>query len=410
MAKSPGPGIRKHGAGWECKVSVRRRERYATFPLHTPISEMRAWQKRARAQLELQTPRTRPGSFAADARRYLEAVCAMPTIGQRRRHIAEWVRVFGHRRRDTIEAHEIRHERDRLLTTPRLVTVTKGGIETTSEQPPYSASSVNQRLRALSNLWTVLDGRRAPNPVRDVEEVREANNPPRAIPAETIDAILAAMPDQGYSARGEARSGLSKSKARLRVMAATGVAPKTLTQITRADVDFEAGMLRMPGRRKGRTAPGRVVPLTPDAIEAFRALDAADAWGNFSRAGTWTTFLRACRKLGLHGLRPYDLRHSFGTRLYQASGDLHATGLLLGHLSQATTQRYTRAAVDPRLVAAIASLPRVLPRASQETTGVTGTFVESGARGAEAFCSKNEHEFASKPATNAQDHRSGRSR
>jgi integrase len=57
-------------------------------------------------------------------------------------------------------------------------------------------------------------------------------------------------------------------------------------------------------------------------------------------------------------LKPYDLRHSFGTRVYQASGDLHATGRLMGHRDSKTTERYIGAAVDPRLAAAIGSLAK----------------------------------------------------
>lgn len=47
--------------------------------------------------------------------------------------------------------------------------------------------------------------------------------------------------------------------------------------------------------------------------------------------------------------QPYDLRHTFGTAVCAATGGLHATQQLMGHKSQAMTDRYTLAAVPERL-------------------------------------------------------------
>jgi integrase len=56
------------------------------------------------------------------------------------------------------------------------------------------------------------------------------------------------------------------------------------------------------------------------------------------------------------GLRAYDLRHAFGTELYAKSGDIRATQVLMGHSTPQLTHRYTLAAVDPRVQAAIAAM------------------------------------------------------
>jgi integrase len=55
----------------------------------------------------------------------------------------------------------------------------------------------------------------------------------------------------------------------------------------------------------------------------------------------------------LTGLRPYDLRHSFGSAVYAATGDLRAAQQLLGHASQRMTDRYTLSAVPERLQFAV---------------------------------------------------------
>ena len=61
-------------------------------------------------------------------------------------------------------------------------------------------------------------------------------------------------------------------------------------------------------------------------------------------------------------LRPYDLRHSFGTAVYAATGDLRATQRLLGHASRTTTDRYTLAAVPDRLKSAVGQVEKLQRR------------------------------------------------
>jgi hypothetical protein len=85
------------------------------------------------------------------------------------------------------------------------------------------------------------------------------------------------------------------------------------------------------------------------------------------------SFKRACAALQLPPtLTPYDLRHSFGTLAYAASGDLHATGVLLGHRDSRTTARYTLGAVDPRLAAAVKAMRFVAPRRADRSGGSLG--------------------------------------
>ena len=55
------------------------------------------------------------------------------------------------------------------------------------------------------------------------------------------------------------------------------------------------------------------------------------------------------------GVRPYDLRHSYGTAMYRLTGDEHAVQQLLGHAKIEMTHRYTLGGVDARLRAAVAA-------------------------------------------------------
>jgi integrase len=134
-------------------------------------------------------------------------------------------------------------------------------------------------------------------------------------------------------------------------------------------VDFDAGTVYLHGRRKGRGTKGRVLKLLPQAVKAFRQMARWDAWGaarsdrRLKRG--WSSLNRAvgraCRALHIPVIRSYDFRHSFGTATYAASGDLHATGKLLGHSDTRLTARYALGAEDPRQAAALTALGALLP-------------------------------------------------
>ncbi|MYD85074.1 MAG: site-specific integrase, partial [Acidobacteria bacterium] len=278
----------------------------------------------------------------------------------RRQHIEEWTAIFGNRRRSSIRPHEIRAQRDRWLTEPR--TDAQG-----RRRPPYAPGSVNKRLRALSNLWRVLDGRHAPNPVREVPEADEIESEPRALPYPVIKALLEAMPDITRTQKGCTRTAGSRTRARLAVMAWTGLAQVQVARLRPEDIDWNQPSIWVRGRRKGAAGSerrGHRKPITAQAVAALRQFNALNCWGPFSAAAMRRSLRRACRKvedqfrregitINLNRVRPYDFRHSYATALLAATGDLQTTQRLMLHQSASTTERYARAAVDPMLVAAL---------------------------------------------------------
>lgn len=360
------PGIRRHGAGWQVCAEFRRTRVYLQFPLATPLSEMQEWQKDAVARLRLERPAITRGTFPADVRAYLQRpeIQRMPTYQERAQHLGEWSVLFHARRRHTIQPGEIAAQRDLWFYESR------GPDANGHPLPPYAAASVNKRLRALSNLWTVLDGRRAHNPVLEVAECEEPDPQPRGLPYDVIDAILAAIPEvfeglkkDGTRTLGKGLARPSRTKARLRVIAYTGLSHSQLMALQPSDVDLEAGTMRLVARRKGRKlrrAHERplpdLLPLLPPAVAAFRDFDRLQCWGRFSPSSMWKAFQRACRRLGLTGLRPYDFRHAMGSLLYGETRDLRVTGRFLGHRSDRTTRRYTLTAVAPHVAEAAAKV------------------------------------------------------
>jgi integrase len=315
---------------------------------------MQAWRKdmQAKARVE-RKQRATSGTFEHDARRYLQAVTALPTYQTRKTDIERWIAVFGQTPRASISSADIRAQRDTWLcqTNPKT-------------KQPYAASTINHWLRALSNLYTVLDGRRAPNPVRDVPEVPEPDARPRGVPIAVVEQIINAIPDRGRPERRTngakvARAPYSLTKLRLRVLAYTGLTYAQLRRLKATDVDFERRVLFAQRREKGKGSRPRLLPLLPEAVDALKALHAVNGWGRFSGASVRKTFLTAVKKLRKQGqaipqgLRPYDLRHGFGTLVYRATRSLKTVQDLLMHENPRTTQRYVLSEADQVLIDAL---------------------------------------------------------
>lgn len=327
-----GPGIRRTAHGFQAWVTVKGRTTFKRFPPSAGLREMRDWIATTRGEQLTSTspfvkpPKGRRGQFDSDARRYLDAVKAMPSYTDRKRDIDAWIAVFGSRSRRSITSDEIAAQ----LQSWKLA--------------GKAASTINHKRTALQHLYTVLDGKAAYNPVRNVPKFREPAALPRGVDYAVLERVLAELPK-------------GKHYARALVLAYTGIPPALLKRIRESDVDYEAGTVLVPERRKGRGAPARLVPLTDKGIAAFKAMRTYDAWGSFSksRMGAMWKAAQATAKVGAH-IRVYDLRHSYGAALYGATGDLHATAELLGHSSPTLTARYALAAVPARLQAAVAAV------------------------------------------------------
>lgn len=337
-------GIYKDRWGYEAKVQVGPHQRAKRWPADTKVKTMQAWRNETRVSLQKLEANEAQGPFAEDVEQYLETVQHLPTVDERKYIMGLWVAEFGARARDDIKAPDIQAVLSRWLAAGLAV------------------STVQHRRTALSHLYKTLDGKDARNPVRGTSLPAAPKAATRALDYRTIEALLGAMPDVGQTFRGETRAEVSKTKARLRVIAYTGLPHKLLMQLQPEDVDLKAKTVTVQPRRKGAGASGAVLPLTPKAVAAFRQFAKANAWGPFSTDSMRASFLRACAQLGLVGLRPYDLRHSFGTAAYAATGDIAAVANLLTHADTRTTARYTRGAEFARMRAATKAVGQALSR------------------------------------------------
>ncbi len=359
-------GIRRTPHGYEANVGVKGRTIWKRFRFPAGTSEQQAfeeiqvwrWSQKVRpAPIAPPTPiRTEGETFQQAVDRYLPAKAAMPSYKDRVRELKDWIAALGaDTPRATITRVQIQSQRERWVLAGK------------------SASWINNRLTALSNLWTVLDGRRAPNPAREVPLVDRPDPEPRGLPYELVAQIIAALPEQSRREKGKTYltdPGQSKTKARLAVIAYTGLAHVQVKRLQPADVNLEQGWVFVRSRKKGAPGrpKGRVKPLTAEGVAALQHFADVDAWGAFSNASVWKSFQRACAALAkkphvkrrwlkqgidLARLRPYDLRHSYASAVLAGTGNLAETQQLMAHADLRTTMRYALAAVPAHLTAAM---------------------------------------------------------
>lgn len=241
-------------------------------------------------------------------------------------------------------------------------------------------TTVNHRRRALADVlkWALgSDDDERTLPTDGIAYLTPTQPEPRGILMPIVARIIAMMPDRGRGAKGEARVDYSETKIRLRVMAWTGLAHKSMERLERRHVNFGAGKLFYPARKKGKGAAGVWIDLLPPALEALKDYDRVALWGKpFSRSsmhGSWRravtrtrdalvaeaeqsgdrTMLEQFLSSVPPNSRPYDLRHSFLSDVYRQTGDLRAVQELGQHADLKTTARYTKAAVPERVAGAI---------------------------------------------------------
>jgi integrase len=319
--------------------------------------------------------------FLADADRYLEIVQTMPGIADRRRHIRQWAELFGERPTAEIKPHEIRAQRDRWLTVgPKRVLVKPPGEKARWEvrAVPLAAGSVNLRLRALENLFTVLYGKHAYNPVREVDEADGPDVAPKGQSFGLAYEILAFMPDVTTPKKGETHEKGSLSRVRFEAMLVTGLPAKQLAMLEPVHVQWDVPSVVPPKRLKGKRArrararkPAKPRQLMPDAVPVLRRFFTMGANKTFSSTSLARSVRRAIRaanqvraQRGLapipERLRVYDLtRHTFGTEVYRLTKNLKLVQDLMGHADINQSARYAQAAIQEHQVASVVELSGV---------------------------------------------------
>jgi len=333
-------GIRRTATGWRVYGRVNGQFFSKSFPTETALKVLKDWRHDERStlraqQLGVDVDLPQSGSLQADVRDYLALVTEMPTLDQRTYDLGCWVQALGAERpRRGLKARE--------LTT----------VLNDWKASGLTAGTCNRRRTALMHLWHRLDGKSAPNPLRDVPRFREPDALPRGRSYKLLERVFKAMVP-------------SQTRARLKAIAYLAIAHSELKRVDRnQDWNRTAGTLIIRGRQKGEGTPTRVIKLTAKGTAALREMDRQDAWGPFSNSTLgrcWHAAITRVREDPEDGIpdfpdiRPYDLRHSMGTEIYRLTGDLKAVKEYLGHASLKTSERYMHAAVAAGVARAAAA-------------------------------------------------------
>ena len=275
----------------------------------------------------------------------VERALAVNTLSSYRRDLSRWTAFLATRGRDRL-SEVVEADVSEFLAALRT------GDE---EHPPLSASSAGRAVVAVRGLhrfalregWTTVDA------AREVRPPVPARRLPKAIPVQSVEALLAA-PDESTAL------GL-RDRALLELLYGTGARISEAVGLDVDDLDRAEGLVRL----DGKGGKQRIVPVgsfAARAVEAYLvrarpALAAAGSGspalllnargGRLSRQSAWTVLRSAAVRAGLSdGLSPHVLRHSFATHLLDGGADVRVVQELLGHASVTTTQVYTLVTVD----------------------------------------------------------------
>lgn len=343
--------IYEDDSGYEIIVTRKGRTNPpARYQKPKTLNFLKAERERLIYDLEQHAARTAPGTLRGDVETYLKTLPKSRMKQVREAELQAWIREWGDWQREQITPQIVRGQLAQWQTEGR------------------AASTINHRRQALRSLYKTLDGPDAKTPCDDVKKAIERREI-RAIP---LVAVLAILRRVRPTANG----------ARIKVIARTGLPHAQIARLTPSDVDVNARTVHVTPRRKGAGTKARTLPLTHAAVRAFHLMARHAAWGLFSASSLHKAFRAAVTRAIEHwpkekgpwparkDIRPYDLRHAFGTEVYRRTRDLRATAELLLHADMSMTARYAEAAVSATASAARDAMdaPRLALRKNRPKT------------------------------------------
>ena len=217
----------------------------------------------------------------------------------------------------------------------------------------YTATSTKRALSAVKGYhrFLVREGMCEAHPAAHVRLPKTAELLPDVLSVEQAAALL----DQPFAAGA---TGL-RDRAMLEMLYGCGLRASELTGLDTRDLFLGDGFLRV----LGKGSKERLVPIAGSALRAItaymdegarselaaraRALAMSPAvflnarGGRISRQSVHAICERYGRMVGIEGLHPHTLRHSFATHMLAGGADLRVLQEILGHADISTTQIYT---------------------------------------------------------------------
>ncbi|WP_091539441.1 site-specific tyrosine recombinase XerD [Modestobacter sp. DSM 44400] len=240
------------------------------------------------------------------------------------------------------------------------------------DHPPLSTTSAARAVVAVRGLhrFALLDGLVSDDVAAEVKPPAPARRLPKAIPVESIEALIAA------AGAVDGPRGL-RDRALLELLYGTGARISEAVGLAVDDLDPASAAVRL----AGKGGKERIVPVGSYAVRAVeeylvRARPALAAAGRsrtrgalflnarggaLTRQSAWSILRTAAERAGLTAeVSPHTLRHSFATHLLDGGADVRVVQELLGHASVTTTQVYTLVTVERLREVYATSHPRAL--------------------------------------------------
>ena len=301
-----------------------------------------------------------------------------PVLGRSTEEYLSWLAVEQGRSRNTIAAYRRDLTSYELFLADRGRSVEDADLATVEAHLAHlrdvgaGPATVARALSAVRGLhrFCLDEGFATADPTAELAAPPLPRRLPKALSEEDATALVeSAAGDDPVSRR---------DRAVLEVLYGTGVRVSELAGLSLADLGSETGLVRVLGKGDKE----RLVPLGRQARAALeRWLSAAGReqlaptrWarrgdaeavflnsrgGRLSRQGVWLVLKKRARSVGLEErVHPHVLRHSCATHMLAHGADIRVVQELLGHVSIATTQGYTRVGTEHLRRAYEAAHPR----------------------------------------------------
>lgn len=217
----------------------------------------------------------------------------------------------------------------------------------------YAQATVARKTAASKSFFSYLLGKGiVAEPVgAEVASPKVAKYTPTIMTREEIERLLE-EPLRDEPNRPEA----IRDRAMLEVLYATGMRVGEMVALNLDDVDFERGSIHCmgkSGRERDVTIAGSALAALRDYTSNARpyladpdteSLFVNHRGGRLTRQGFWLILKSYAEHIGIHGITPHTMRHTFAIHALQDGMSVSQVQQVLGHVSPSTTNLYVELA------------------------------------------------------------------